>query len=128
MKRLLILAPIFLLLLSPALKAQTVTNSDINSSVSTVRGVGNDLKKKKYRTAAGRVLDNKQVKKRVNVNDRVKNTVLEPNMKAKIKSAKADFRRNPLTFAQKHETEYRLLRKMRPKWLKRNIARSKAKK
>ena len=105
MKRLFTIAPIFLLLLFPTVKAQTITTSTVNSSVSTVRGVGNDLKKKKYRDAAGRVLDNKEVKKRVKLDDKTKNTVLEPNMKAKIQKAKTDFKRNPLTFAEKHEKE-----------------------
>ncbi len=123
-----ILIPVFLLMSLPAVKAQSVTSSTVSSSVSTVRGVGNDLKKKKYRDAAGRVMDNKEVKKRVALDDKTRNTLFKSDFRAKIKDAKSDFRKNPATFAQKYEKEYRFLRKYRPKWLKRNLKRSRLKK
>lgn len=113
-----------MLMLLPKIEAQTVSATTVNSSISTVRGVGNDLKKKKYRDAAGRVLDNKEVKKRVKVDDKTRSFFLDAGLRSKITKAKSDFRRDPVGFSQKHEKEYRLLKKYRPKWLRRNTRRS----
>lgn len=121
MKLRILFTGLLLTVLSTALIGQTVSAGTVSSTMTTAQNVGRDLKAKKYRSAAGTVLENKEVKNRLKLDKDLKDKALNTNLRTEIRRAKSEFKRDPVKFAEKHKKSYRLLKQHKPKWLKRQM-------
>jgi hypothetical protein len=100
-----------------ALTAQTMTATTVAAKAKTARSVYNDLRKRKVQKATTTVLNDKDVSRHLNLNKEVQNKLADPQLASSLRKAKADIRKDPVSFAEKNGTELRKHYKNRPKWL-----------
>jgi hypothetical protein len=108
---------LFTLSTATALTAQTMTATTVAAKAKTARSVYNDLRKRKVQKATTTILNDKDVSRNLNLNKEVQNKLADPQLASSLRKAKAEIRKDPVTFAEKNGAELRKHYKNRPKWL-----------
>jgi hypothetical protein len=95
-----LLAAFAVLCLTTATQAQTTSTVLTMDNYRTAQSVGRDVRAKKYDKAAGTVLSHREVKRRTKLNDREADLLKNP------RKATTDFRKDPVSFTNKHKTSF----------------------
>lgn len=111
------LIALVLLTSATALSAQTMTATALASKAKTTRSVVNDLRHRRVQKAAGTALKDKDVQSRVHMDKALQDKLTTTNFKSSYKKAKADAKKDPITFADKSAREIRKHKKYFPKWM-----------
>jgi hypothetical protein len=100
------------------LSAQTMTTASWASKARTARSVANDLRQKKVQKATTTVLKDKDVRSQIKLDKDLEQKLTTTNYRTTLAKAKADVRKDPVTFGEKAYQEARKYKKFGPQWLR----------
>ncbi len=110
---------LFILMAATTLSAQTMTATALASKARAARSVANDLRHKKIQRAASTVLKDKDVQARTHLDAATQQKLTDTNFKSALSKAKADARKDPVTFGEKAAKEVRKYKKTPRGWFHR---------
>lgn len=100
------------------LSAQTMSATALASKGRTARSVYNDIRHKKIQRAATTVLADRDVRRHIKIDKDLQDRLSSPTLVSNLQKAPSEFRKDPVTFAEKHQKTLREFKKYRPKWLR----------